>query len=175
MIFLDTESTGLGLDAKLVEIGMALVRKNFTIRDRISVVITTTPYDWVNVTPVVKDMHTKNGLIQESLRSRFTVADAEARILDWLLNKHKLAKGKHPMCGSTIHGDRAALAILMPSLNAFFGYRNMDVSSFSELAKYLDSGLVDGAPVNRKLHRAIPDVEDSVAKLKYWATKFNLV
>jgi oligoribonuclease len=86
--------------------------------------------------------HTASGLVQRCLESHIDTRTAERRTLDFLAEQ--VAPGESPMCGNSICQDRRFLARLMPELEAFFHYRNLDVSTLKELARRWAPEIADG-------------------------------
>ncbi len=109
--------------------------------------------------------HAESGLSQRVLDSDRTVADAESETLDFL--QQFVDAGASPMCGNSICQDRRFMARLMPDLEAFFHYRNLDVSTLKILAK---SWMPEVAAAYKKesSHRALDDIRDSIAELSYY-------
>src|SRR5579871_1073445 len=107
--------------------------------------------------------HGTSGLLARVRASRTSMAEAQQRTLDFL--SPLVTPGSSPMCGSSICQDRRFLARLMPELERFFHYRNLDVSTLKELAKRW----APGAGFNRgSTHLALDDIRDSVAELKFY-------
>jgi oligoribonuclease len=109
--------------------------------------------------------HGQSGLTQRVRGSEFTTADAERLTLDFL-GEHVDARAS-PMCGNSICQDRRFMARLMPELEAFFHYRNLDVSTLKELAKrwapQVAAGVKKGAT-----HLAMDDIRDSINELRHY-------
>lgn len=109
--------------------------------------------------------HRKSGLWQRVLDSRYSCAEAEAHMLaflgEWVDAKIS------PMCGNTICQDRRFLARLMPRLESYFHYRNIDVSTLKELCRRWNAPLLNGF-AKAGAHTALADIEESVAELKYY-------
>ncbi len=82
-----------------------------------------------------------------------------------------IGKGKSPMCGNSICQDRRFLARYMPALEAYFHYRNLDVSTFKELVKRWKPEIAAGVTKEGK-HTALADIYESIAELKYYREHF---
>jgi oligoribonuclease len=109
--------------------------------------------------------HAESGLSKRVLSSDRTVTDAEAETLDFL--RQYVEPGKSPMCGNSICQDRRFMARLMPQLEAFFHYRNLDVSTLKILAGHWMPEVA--AKFSKEpSHRALDDVRDSIAELAYY-------
>jgi oligoribonuclease len=109
--------------------------------------------------------HGQSGLTERVRNSRLSVADAEARTLEFL-SQH-VGPGKSPMCGNSICQDRRFMARQMPSLERYFHYRNLDVSSIKELVRRWQPDLLAGF-AKKGLHLALQDIQDSIAELRYY-------
>lgn len=109
--------------------------------------------------------HGGSGLTQRVRNSGLDYAGAEARTLAFL--RDWLDAGQSPMCGNSICQDRRFLARLMPELEAFFHYRNLDVSSVKELVQRWSPELLKGIEKDSS-HLALDDIRDSIAELRYY-------
>jgi oligoribonuclease len=116
-----------------------------------------------------KGTHGRSGLIDKVKASSVTEADAEKQVLAFLAQY--LPKGTSPLCGNTISQDRRFLVKYMPKLEAFFHYRNVDVSTFKELAKRWRPE-VYSAFKKRQSHTALADVHESIDELEHYRTHF---
>src|SRR5207344_2026185 len=116
-----------------------------------------------------KSTHGKSGLIDRVRASTIDEAAAQDSVIAWL--RGYVGAGKSPMCGNTICQDRRFLANHMPRLEAFFHYRNLDVSTLKELAKRWKPGIMAGFAKHGK-HEALADIHESIEELKYYREKF---
>jgi oligoribonuclease len=116
-----------------------------------------------------KGTHGRSGLIERVKASTVTEADAEAALITFL--KNFVPAGKSPMCGNTICQDRRFMARGMPKLEAFFHYRNLDVSTLKELCKRWKPEIVGGFKKHQK-HTALADIIESVEELRYYREHF---
>jgi oligoribonuclease len=116
-----------------------------------------------------KGTHGRSGLIDKVKVSTTDEATAEAECIAFL--KKYIKPGIAPMCGNTIGQDRRFMAKYMPKLEAFFHYRNIDVSTLKELCKRWHPELVKGFTKNQA-HTALADIEESIEELKYYRDKF---
>lgn len=113
--------------------------------------------------------HGESGLVARVKSSQITVAQAEAETLAFL-QKH-LKPQESPMCGNSIMLDRRFLLRYMPKLEAFFHYRNLDVSTVKELAKRWRPDIAEG--LNKEgQHLAMADIKESIAELAYYRERF---
>lgn len=113
--------------------------------------------------------HGKNGLTDRVKESKINEAEAERMTIEFL-EKH-VPKGASPMCGNSICQDRRFLARLMPDMEAFFHYRNLDVSSVKELAKRWRPDISNGFK-KKNTHQAMDDIRESIDELKYFRECF---
>lgn len=109
--------------------------------------------------------HNNSGLVERVRRSDVDDAEAERRTLAFL--EQYLVPGASPMCGNSICQDRRFLVNYMPRLEAFFHYRNLDVSTLKELARRWKPGILDGFQKANK-HLALDDIRESIAELAYY-------
>jgi oligoribonuclease len=167
LIWIDLEMTGLdpGSDS-ILEIATAVTDKDlnvlaegpeFAIRHPLARLEAMD--DWN------RTQHAKSGLWQRVLDSQVDLATAEAHTVDFLVRW--VPAGKSPMCGNSICQDRRFLHRLMPRLERFFHYRNLDVSTVKELARRWAPDLTRGF-TKESTHTALSDVRDSIAELRYY-------
>ena len=116
-----------------------------------------------------KGTHGRSGLIDRVKASTVTEADAEKVLIDFL--KQFVPAGKSPMCGNTICQDRRFMVRGMPKLEAFFHYRNLDVSTLKELCRRWKPELLAGFKKHQK-HTALADIIESIEELKYYREHF---
>jgi oligoribonuclease len=113
--------------------------------------------------------HAKSGLIDKVKRSVLTEAQAEQQLLDFI--GRYVPRNASPLCGNTISQDRRFLVNYMPRLEAYFHYRNLDVSTLKELAKRWRPDLHSAFKKQQK-HTALADVHESIDELVYYRTHF---
>ena len=116
-----------------------------------------------------KGTHGRSGLIDRVKASTVTEADAEAQLIAFL--KQYVPSNKSPMCGNSICQDRRFMARGMPKLEAFFHYRNLDVSTLKELCRRWKPELASGFKKHQK-HTALADITESIEELKYYREHF---
>jgi oligoribonuclease len=116
-----------------------------------------------------KSTHQRSGLVERVRASTMNVADVEAAALAFLMPH--LKAGVSPMCGNSICQDRRFMARWMPELEAFFHYRNLDVSTLKELVKRWRPELMKGFNKKGK-HEALADVYESIEELVYYREHF---
>lgn len=113
--------------------------------------------------------HGASGLTARVLESNISLQEAEAQTLAFL--EQHVASGTSPMCGNSICQDRRFLAREMPQLEAFFHYRNLDVSTIKILAERWAPG-VAATFTKESSHRALSDIRDSIAELAHYRDAF---
>ncbi len=113
--------------------------------------------------------HNGSGLVARVKESTITEAQAEQQTLDFL--REYVPESVSPMCGNSICQDRRFLARCMPKLEAFFHYRNLDVSTLKELAKRWRPDIASGYNKNSS-HLALDDIRDSIAEMLYYRNNF---
>lgn len=109
--------------------------------------------------------HGATGLTQRVRESRITEAEAEQQTIAFL--EQYIDKGVSPMCGNSIGQDRRFLVKYMPQLEAFFHYRNLDVSTLKELARRWKPDILPGF-TKKNTHLALDDIRESIAELRYF-------
>jgi oligoribonuclease len=112
-----------------------------------------------------KGTHSRTGLIDKVKASRLTAEEVENELLAFLVQH--VPKQTSPMCGNSICQDRRFLARHMPKLEAYFHYRNLDVSTLKELAKRWKPEIAKGL-VKQGKHEALADIYESVEELRYY-------
>ncbi len=112
-----------------------------------------------------RTQHSRSGLWQRVLDSRVSMDEAETRTLAFF--SQWLPENASPMCGNSICQDRRFLHRLMPTLEQYFHYRNVDVSTIKELARRWAPSLLDDMH-KVAAHTAMSDVKDSIAELRYY-------
>jgi oligoribonuclease len=113
--------------------------------------------------------HGQSGLVERVRNSSIDLADAERQTLEFL--QQWVPATQSPMCGNSICQDRRFLARLMPKLEAYFHYRNLDVSTVKELAARWKPELQKNL-VKKNTHLALDDILESVEELRYYRQTF---
>ena len=111
----------------------------------------------------------KSGLLEKVRQSTVSAADAEARTLAFL--QEHVARGASPLCGNSVHNDRAFLYRRMRGLHDFLHYRNVDVSSIKDLVRRWYPAQYN-PPRKQERHEALIDIRESVAELRYYRETF---
>ncbi len=116
-----------------------------------------------------RNTHGRSGLIDKVRASTLSDADAEDQVLAFLARY--VARGVSPLCGNTVGQDRRFLVRYMPRLEAFFHYRNIDVSTLKELARRWRPEVMESFK-KRQLHTALADVHESIDELEHYREHF---
>ena len=112
-----------------------------------------------------KGTHGRSGLTERVRASTVDETAASVRVIEFL--RRFVPTGKSPMCGNSICQDRRFLAIHMPELEAFFHYRNLDVSTLKELARRWKPAAYDGFK-KTQAHTALADIHESIDELLHY-------
>ncbi len=167
LIWIDLEMTGLYPDRdRIIEVAVVVTDANLTTRVEGPVFAihqsdaTLDAMDNWN-----KGTHGKSGLIDRVKASTVSEEQAAAEVIAFL--KQYVPAGKSPMCGNSICQDRRFLANYIPSLEDFFHYRNLDVSTLKELARRWKPGIIDGFK-KAQAHTALADIHESIDELVYY-------
>jgi oligoribonuclease len=171
LVWLDCEMTGLDPDKeRIIEVAVVVTGPQLTPRIEGPVLVIHQPDELLDQMDAWnKGTHGRSGLIAKVKASSVTEADAEKELLAFLAKY--LPRGTSPLCGNTIGQDRRFLVKYMPKLEAFFHYRNIDVSTFKELAKRWRPE-VYSAFKKQQSHTALADVHESIDELEYYRTHF---
>jgi oligoribonuclease len=116
---------------------------------------------------VVREMHTRSGLLAAIEASTVSLADAGAATLDFI-KAHVPAPRSVPLCGKYIGTDRRFLAVHLPEIENYLHYRSIDVSTLKELALRWAPAVLEGAPRKESTHRALDDIRESVDELRWY-------
>jgi oligoribonuclease len=171
LIWIDLEMTGLNpATDRIIEIAVIVTDAELVVR-------TEGPVFAVHQSDAVLDAmdawnkgtHGKSGLIDRVKASPYDEAQVEAMVIDFL--KPLVPRGASPMCGNSICQDRRFLAATMPALEAYFHYRNLDVSTLKELAKRWKPQILDGFK-KAQAHTALADIRESIEELAYYREHF---
>ena len=171
LIWLDCEMSGLDPEReRLLEIAVIITSPDLSIRVPGPVVVIHQDDTVLNAMDAWnKGTHGRSGLTEKVKASTTSEADAEKQLLAFI--KKYVSKSKSPMCGNTIGQDRRFLVKYMPRLEAYFHYRNLDVSTLKELARRWRPELHAAFKKHQK-HTALADVEESIEELVYYRDTF---
>ena len=167
LVWIDMEMTGLVPDAdRIIEVALLVTDPQLNLIAEGPVLVVHQPDEVLEAMDSWnKGVHGKSGLIDKVKASRLDEAMVEARMLEFLAPH--VPAGASPMCGNSICQDRRFLARSMPKLEAFFHYRNLDVSTLKELVKRWKPEVAKGLKKEGK-HEALADILDSIEELKYY-------
>ena len=113
--------------------------------------------------------HTKSGLVERVKASTLTEREVDEQMVAFL-TEH-VPRGISPMCGNSVHQDRRFMARYLPELEAYFLYRNLDVSTLKELARRWKPQIMSGLTKHGK-HEALADIHESIDELRYYREHF---
>ena len=174
LIWVDMEMTGLLPDTdRIIEVAVVITDPQLTVRVEGPVfAIHQSDATLDGMDAWNKGTHGRSGLIDRVKASTVTEEQAEAELIEWM--SRYVPRGKSPMCGNSICQDRRFMARTMPKLEAFFHYRNLDVSTLKELAKRWKPSALDGLK-KAGAHTALADIQESIDELvHYRATLLNV-
>ena len=168
LIWIDCEMTGLSLEKDvLVEIAVLVTDSDLNvIGEGVDVVIKASAEQLAGMNEFVTQMHTTSGLIAQ-IPSGISVQEAEAKVIAYL-ESAATQPGKSPLAGNSVSVDRSFIARDMPLLNEYLHYRTIDVSSIKELTRRWFPKAYFAAPAKTGNHRALGDIQDSIAELAYY-------
>ena len=168
IVWIDCEMTGLSLERDAL-IEVAALVTDFELNqlgDGVDLVITPPAEALEQMDDFVRGMHTTSGLLDD-LEKGVTLEDAEAQVLAYVREWVPEAR-KAPLGGNTVGTDRNFLARDMPDLESHLHYRIIDVSSIKELARRWYPRAYFNAPAKSGGHRALADIRESIAELRYY-------
>lgn len=172
LAWIDLEMTGLDPEKDvIVEIASVVTDKDLNIIAQGPSFVIHQPDDKLKqMNDWVTKIHTASGLVQEIKDSKITAKEAEVKTLRFF--QEYCFAGVTPLCGNSIWQDRRFLYKYMTELNNYFNYRIVDVSSFKEVIKrwYPDNANIDFKKGD--IHRAMPDIRESIAELEHYKKNF---
>jgi oligoribonuclease len=171
LIWIDMEMSGLNPEAdKVLEVALVITDAQLnTLAEAPVLVVHQADSVLEAMDEWNKSTHAKTGLIERVRASPLNEAQVEAQMLVFL--EPYVPRGASPMCGNSICQDRRFLARHMPQLEAYFHYRNLDVSTFKELVKRWKPELAGGFRKDGK-HEALADIHESIEEIKYYREHF---
>jgi oligoribonuclease len=171
LIWIDLEMTGLDPDSdRIIEIATIVTDAHLNI-------LAEGPVHAIHQKDIILNgmdewntrQHGQSGLVERVRRSTITEAEAEAQTIEFL--SRFVDPKKSPMCGNSICQDRRFMHRTMPKLEAFFHYRNLDVSTVKELARRWRPEIMQGMS-KESTHLALNDIRDSINELRYYREYF---
>jgi oligoribonuclease len=171
LVWLDCEMTGLDPERdRIIEIAVVVTGPHLEPRiEGPAIAIHQSEAQLELMDAWNKGTHGKSGLTDKVRASTVTEAEAEQQILDFVMKY--VPKHSTPMCGNTIGQDRRFLVKYMPRLEAWFHYRNLDVSTLKELARRWKPE-VHTSFKKRQMHTAMADVHESIDELAHYREHF---
>ena len=171
LVWIDCEMTGLDPEKeRLLEIAVIVTGPHLTPRIEGPVLVIHQSDALLDqMDKWNKGTHGKSGLIDKVKASSTTEAEAERQILEFI--KQYVPKNTSPMCGNTISQDRRFLVRFMPRLEAYFHYRNLDVSTLKELSRRWKPSVYSTFKKKQR-HTALADVHESIDELAHYREHF---
>ncbi len=171
LIWVDMEMTGLNPDLdRIIEVALVITDSQLnTVVEGPVLVVHQADEVLDGMDKWNKSTHAKSGLIDKVKASRLTETQAETQLIEFL--QQYVPSGVSPMCGNSICQDRRFMVRSMPRLEAYFHYRNLDVSTLKELVKRWKPEISSGLTKESK-HEALADIYDSINELKYYRQYF---
>ena len=171
LCWLDMEMTGLSPETdRIIEVAVIITDSDLNV-------LAQSPVYAVHQSDEVLDAmdewctatHGRTGLTQRVRESQYTEAEVEQNLLDFIAAW--IPAQASPMCGNSVHQDRRFMQKYMPRLEAYFHYRNLDVSTLKELAKRWNPAVAKGV-VKRGSHKALDDILESIEEMRYYRHHF---
>ncbi|HWK61650.1 MAG TPA: oligoribonuclease [Eoetvoesiella sp.] len=171
LVWLDLEMTGLDPEKeRIIEAAVIVTEPDLTFVAEGPVVVIHQSDELLDAMDKWnKSTHGKSGLIDKVRASTVTEGQAEAQLLEFL--SQYVPAGKSPLCGNTVGQDRRFLVKYMPKLEAFFHYRNLDVSTLKELSLRWKPEVYKSF-VKKSRHEALADIYESIDELKHYREHF---
>ncbi|MDO5072931.1 oligoribonuclease [Neisseria animaloris] len=171
LCWLDMEMTGLDPEKeRIIEVAMIITDPHLNVLAQSEVYaihqsdeVLNNMDEWNTAT------HQRTGLTQRVRESAYTEAEVEQKLLDFMAQW--IPEKTTPMCGNTIHQDRRFMVRYMPRLEAYFHYRNLDVSTLKELARRWNPAVYKGV-VKKGSHQALDDILESIEEMRYYRENF---
>jgi oligoribonuclease len=168
LVWLDLEMTGLDVARHvIVEIAVLVTDSELEpLDDGLDIVVHQPPSAMAEMDDFVRDMHTRSALLPAIEASDVTLADAGQAALAYV--QGHVPAGVAPLCGNSIGVDRRFLHSQLPELDEYVHYRSIDVSSLKELCRRWYPEAYKKRPSKQETHRALDDVRESIAELRYY-------
>lgn len=170
-VWIDLEMTGLDPDHdRIIEMAIIVTDSQLNVLAQAPVIAVHQPDAILNAMDEWNtNTHTKSGLVERVRNSDINEAKAEELMLAFLANFVQARES--PMCGNSICQDRRFLYRYMPKLEAYFHYRNLDVSTIKELARRWSPTTYEGFQ-KKATHQALDDIRESIAELQFYREHF---
>lgn len=171
LAWLDMEMTGLNPDVdRIIEVAMIITDSDLNVLAQSDVYVIHQPDSIIDHMDTWNTAtHNRTGLVGRVKASALTEDEVEQKLLD--LMAEWIAPQASPMCGNSIHQDRRFMVRYMPRLEAYFHYRNLDVSTLKELAKRWAPAVAKGF-VKKGAHQALDDITESIEEMRYYRAHF---
>jgi oligoribonuclease len=169
LVWMDLEMTGLDpAHDVIVEIATLVTDDDLEIvAEGPDLVVAAPEARLASMDQVVVDMHTRSGLLEAIRSSTVRLEEAGQQTLEFI-RQHVPEARSVPLCGNSIGTDRRFLAAYLPDIENHLHYRSIDVSTIKELSRRWYPEAVSKAPSKAGGHRALDDIRESVAELRYW-------
>jgi len=182
MIWVDIETFGLDTHKDFItEVGFKITDLDLNTIDDFQTCVWSTPEYDTRLAEMklskkdlyVYNMHVKSGLWGEARRIGAAPQVAEREICEWLEGHGVTKDTEEPLCGSSVHFDRGMLEVQMPLVFERFHYRIIDNSVLKGLCQAFNPRLYEQMPPHdRKTHRVLPDIEDSINEFRFYKDNF---
>ncbi len=169
LVWMDLEMTGLDATRHvIVEIATLVTDDDLEVVAEGPDLVVHQPAEALEgLDPVVQQMHESSGLLEAIAASTTSLDEAGRATLDFI-RTHVPEPRTVPLCGNSIGTDRRFLIAYLPDIEHHLHYRSVDVSTVKELARRWYPDVVDAAPRKESAHRALDDIRESVAELRYY-------
>ena len=171
LAWLDMEMTGLNPEHdRIIEVAMIITDSDLNVLAQSEVFVIHQPDNIIDHMDAWNTAtHNRTGLVARVKASTLTEAQAEQKLLDFI--SAWIPEKSSPMCGNSIHQDRRFMVRYMPRLEAYFHYRNLDVSTLKELAKRWNPAIAKGV-TKKGAHQALDDIKESIEEMSYYREHF---
>ena len=171
LIWIDMEMSGLDPEIeRVLEVAIVVTDGNLnTVAEAPVLVVHQSDEVLAAMDDWNQSTHSKSGLIDRVKASTLTEREVDEQMVAFL--EDHVPPGISPMCGNSVHQDRRFMTRYLPKLEAYFLYRNLDVSTLKELARRWKPQIMTGLTKHGK-HEALADVHESIEELRYYREHF---